>query len=168
MKSQTKAPKVNQEFQKLSLSIGNFIRYWGFRRVHGAIWAQLYLSRAPLSCTELVKNLGLSKALISPALEELCGHKLIEQVFSANEKTKNYQAVSNVSSVIKNILKTREKKMLEEINNHFSNFMDKNLKNDLLNQARIQHMQDMILSANFMLELILSENEVLKFPTKDN
>jgi len=167
MKNQSKAQKVNKEFQELSFSIGNFIRYWGFRRVHGAIWAQLYLSRVPLSCTQLVKNLSLSKALISPALEELCGHKLIEQVASANDKTKNYQAVSNVSAVFKSILKAREKIMLGEINKHFSNFLNKNSQNVLLDQARIQNMQEMIISANFMLDLLMSENELLQFPTRD-
>ena len=168
MKNQSKAQQMNKEFQALSLSIGNFIRYWGFRRVHGAIWTQLYFSRVPLSCTQLVKNLSLSKALISPALEELCGHKLIEQVSSSNDKTKNYQAVSNVSDVIKNMVKGREKMMLGEITKHFSSFRNKNSQNPLLNQARIQHMEDMILWANFMLEWFLSENDLLPFPRKKN
>ncbi|MDH4468401.1 MAG: hypothetical protein QE271_10105 [Bacteriovoracaceae bacterium] len=167
MKKQSKAQKLNKEFQELSLSIGNFIRYWGFRRVHGAIWTQLYLSRGPLSCTQLVKNLKLSKALISPALEELCGYKLIEQVPSSNDKMKYYQAVSNVRDVVKSILKAREKMMLDEINKHFSKFLGKNSKNAVLDHARIQNMQEMILSANMMLEYILSENEVFNFPNQD-
>ena len=86
MKSKVKAPSV----QKLSLSIGNFIRYWGFRRIHGAIWTQVFLSKTPLSCTDLTERLGLSKALISPALEELCHYHLIQVVASPNDKTKLY------------------------------------------------------------------------------
>ena len=167
MKKQSKAQKMNKEFQTLSLSIGNFIRYWGFRRVHGAIWTQLYLSRDPLSCTQLVKNLKLSKALISPALEELCEYHLIEQVTSSNDKMKNYRAVSNVREVVISILKAREKMMLDKINKHFSKFLGKNSKNALFDQGRIQNMQEMILSANMMLEFIMSENELFKFPTQD-
>ena len=86
-----RATTSQKNLQKLSLSIGNFIRYWGFRRIHGAIWTQLYLSKTPLSCTDLTSRLGLSKALISPALDELCKFKLIFEAPAPNEKTKIYQ-----------------------------------------------------------------------------
>jgi DNA-binding transcriptional regulator GbsR (MarR family) len=167
MKSKEKLPKINKELQELSLSIGDFIRYWGFRRIHGAIWTQLYLSQFPLSCSQLVKNLGLSKALISPALEELCHYKLIEEVPSHNDKTKIYQAASNVNDVIKKILKTREKIMMKEITHHFSKFLDKTSQNDLLDQNRIQNLQEMIMSANLLLELIVSQNDILQFPSEE-
>jgi DNA-binding transcriptional regulator GbsR (MarR family) len=167
MKTQTKSSVTNNELRTLSISIGNFIHYWGFRRIHGAIWTQVYLSKAPLNCTQLAENLALSKALVSPALQELCEHKLIEEVSTANEKTKFYQAASNVSEVVKNILKTREHKMLNEINNNFSDFVDKNNNNESLDQERVQSLQEMILSANLLLELVLSQNEILQFPSDD-
>ncbi len=156
--------KINSELQALSSSIGHFIHYWGFRRIHGAIWTQLYLYKTPLNCTQLAKNLDLSKALISPALQELCDHQLIEEVPSQNEKTKFYRAASNIGDVVKNILKTREQQMLNQINNNFLKFVDKSSQNEFLNQERVQKLQEMILSANLLLELIMSQNEILQFP----
>jgi len=164
MKSKENQKNADVELQKLSLSIGDFIRYWGFRRIHGAIWTQLYLSKTALSCTDLTLKLNLSKALISPALDELCQYRLIEEVASVNEKTKLYQAVDNINQVIQHVLKTREKKMLKQIRDHFSQFKKANLKNEDLNESRVQSLEDMILSAHLMLEVMLAQNDLMKLP----
>lgn len=164
MKSKEKSHKPSKELQKLSLSVGNFIRYWGFRRIHGAIWTQLYLSKTPLNCTELTKNLGLSKALISPALEELCRFKLILEVASTNEKTKVYQAVDNINEVIRHVLKTREKKMLKQITEDFSSFKMKKTDQMQLDDSRVESLETMIQSANLMLEIMLSQSDLMSFP----
>ena len=152
------------QLRKLSLSIGQFIRYWGFRRIHGAIWTQLYLSNTPLSCTDLASRLGLSKALVSPALEELCQYKLIFEVKAPNEKTKIYAATSNVNEVIQNILKTRETQMLKQITDDFSILGDTSQTNSLIDQNRIQKLGEMIFSANLMLEVMLSQKDIMQLP----
>ena len=113
----------SKEFEKalraVSLSVGDFIRYWGFRRIHGAIWTQLYVSSTPLSGTELARRLKVSKALVSPALSELEKHKLIRQSEAPNDKTILYEACDDVNAVIKHVLKTREKPLLSEIDRRF-------------------------------------------------
>jgi DNA-binding transcriptional regulator GbsR (MarR family) len=68
--------------QQLSTFIGHFIRYWGFRNIHGQIWTIVYLSETPLSGAEIVKFLKVSKALVSPALKELEMEGLIKKVES--------------------------------------------------------------------------------------
>lgn len=164
MRSKDKMKNPEKSLQKLSLSIGNFIRYWGFRRIHGAIWTQLYLSETPLSCTDLTSRLALSKALISPALDELCRYKLIREAPAPNEKTKVYQAEENLNDVIRHVLRTRESKMLKQISQDFSSFNLKRSKSDNLNESKITALGEMILSANLMLEIMLSHDDLLQLP----
>ncbi len=160
MKSKDQNPKL----RNLSLSIGQFIRHWGFRRIHGAIWTQLYVSNTPLSCTDLTVRLGLSKALISPALEELCKYKLIHDVPASNEKTKNYAAATNTSEVIQNVLKTREAKILKQITDDFSKFNASSKKSDFVDQNKVNHLGEMIFSANIMLEMLVSQRNIMQLP----
>jgi two-component system phosphate regulon sensor histidine kinase PhoR len=40
----------------LSEQIGDFIQYWGFKKIHGMIWTHLYLSSTPLSAHELIQK----------------------------------------------------------------------------------------------------------------
>lgn len=156
--------KSLKSLQKLSLSVGNFIHYWGFRRVHGAIWTQLYLSQTPLSCTDLTHLLDFSKALISPALDELCYYKLIHEVPGPNEKTKLYCAEENINAVIQHILRTREAKMLKQISKDFANFQADPNSSKIWNKTRIDNLGEMILSANLMLEVLLSQKDIMKLP----
>lgn len=166
MKSKAKGKKSDQDLQKLSHSIGNFIRYWGFRKIHGAIWTQLYLSKTPLSCTALTERLGVSKALVSPALDELEDYKLIQKAPAPNEKTKVYQAAENINEVIRHVLKTRESKMLKQITEDFSAFSKSKSHREDLDTKRIDSLEGMILSANLMLEIMLSQKDLLNLPNE--
>ncbi len=160
MKSKAK----NVPLQKLSLSIGNFIRYWGFRRIHGAIWTQVYLSKTPVSCTDLTDCLSLSKALISPALEELCRHRLIHVVPSTNEKTKLYAPAENINEVIRDVLKNREAKMLQQIAKDFSAVDSSQNQNSVIDAQKLKALGEMILSANLMLEILVAQKDLLNMP----
>jgi DNA-binding transcriptional regulator GbsR (MarR family) len=164
MNSKEKTPSSGRNLRKLSLSIGHFIRYWGFRRVHGAIWTQLYLAKTPLSCTDLTHNLGLSKALISPALDELCKYKLIREAPAPNQKTKVYVAAEDVNEVIQHVLKTREAKMLQQITKDFSSFQQREAAAENISDARVKSLETMIISANMMLQIMLAQNNLMKLP----
>lgn len=149
------------DLRRLSLAIGDFIRYWGFRRVHGAIWAQIYLSRTPLSCTDLTERLGLSKALISPALMELVEHRLIREEPTQNEKTKVYTANSNINEVIKGVLRSRETQMLKKITNDFAAFSQSSKSDENIDTERVQSLGEMILAANLVLEELINSPDLL-------
>ncbi|MBC7740923.1 MAG: hypothetical protein H7061_01920 [Bdellovibrionaceae bacterium] len=164
MKSKEKSLKSGASLQRLSLSVGNFIRYWGFRRIHGAVWTQLYLSKTPLSCADLTRKLGLSKSLISPALEELCQYQLIRETPAPNNKTKLYVAKDNINEVIRHVLRTREAKILKQITQDFSAFKISDGNSDHLNKQRVNSLEGMILGANTMLEIMLSQNDLMNLP----
>lgn len=164
MKSKLKDKKTSNQLKKLSLSIGDFIRYWGFRRVHGAIWTQLYLSKVPLSCKNLTDNLGLSKALISPALDELCRYNLIYEAPAPNDKVRLYLAAQDVNEVIRQILKTRELKILKQITLDFTELKQRDSGALETNTDRIDSLEEMIFSANVMLEVMLDQKDLMKLP----
>ena len=129
--SDTSSSKINTNLIKLSQTIGDFIRYWGFRRIHGQIWTQIFLSQKALSGAELTRSLKVSKALVSPALKELLKHKLIfEQRIDA--KTKAYTANPDVLGVIRNVLLRREAQLIKKAQKNFQI-----LKSSLSNQNTI-------------------------------
>lgn len=152
------------KLRKLSLSVGEFIRYWGFRRIHGAIWTQLYLSEDPLSCTDLTQRLDLSKALISPALEELLEYDLIYEVPGPNLKVKTYTAKEDVVSVIKNILKTRETQLIKQVNEDYDRVKKVAAKSGGLSPQRLDNLEEMLLSANLMLQILVKEEDLIGLP----
>lgn len=114
----------NKDLAKLADSVGDFIRYWGFRRIHGQIWTLLFLKNQAISPTEIAKSLGVSKSLISSAINELEEHGLImpfNNDVSGNRKTKFFKAESDVIKIIQNILKTRELKLITDVKKNIDN-----------------------------------------------
>ncbi len=155
------------KLRKLSHAVGEFMRYWGFRKIHGAIWTQVYLSKTPLSGADLTRNLGVSKALVSPAIEELVQHGLIQPHPSENEKTKYYIPVADVQSVILNVLRTREKLMLQEISHHFSDFQKSippSEEDTPIATPRLEQLEGMIQAASMMLEIFISQENLFDLP----
>ncbi len=150
-----KKQDINARIRLLASDVGDFIRYWGFRRIHGEIWALVYLSEAPLSGTEIVERLQVSKALVSPALKELEDEGLIERVISENSKVKRYAAVDDVEKVIKGVLKRREKVMLEKAWKSYSALPKSTLAQVGYSPDRIKAMGAMIQMAQMGLQILL-------------
>lgn len=159
-----KGKAYNPQLRRLAHSVGDFIRYWGFRRVHGAIWVQLYLSRSPMSCAELTRALGFSKALISPALNELVKYKLILEVPGPNDKVKLYSPAPKVHVVIQDVLKNREAKLLAKISDDYSALRAATQGDHELESDHIKAMGQMIEAANLMLRLVISSDDLFALP----
>ena len=58
-------------------AVGAFIEGWGFRAIHGRVWALLALSRAPMPQTVIAETLGVSRSLVSLAISELMEYGLV-------------------------------------------------------------------------------------------
>jgi DNA-binding transcriptional regulator GbsR (MarR family) len=145
---------METQLNNLAESVGDFIRYWGFRRIHGQLWTQIYLSNQPLSGAELTKNLKVSKALVSPALEELIQHGLIKS-HKIDLKTKKYTAVVDVASVIKNILQKREQVLIKKAYKNCQAVKKKLSTDKSINTDRLSSLEDMISTADGFLALIM-------------
>ncbi len=156
-----KSKETTKLLRDLALAIGDFIKYWGFRKIHGAIWTQLYLSQEPLSCAQLTQMLNFSKALISPALSELVEFGLIQLLESSNEKTKMSKTTENIDDVIKNILRNRESKIIQNISNKFEKIIKNNDKFKDTDLEKLNNIGDMIYSVKIMLNFIISLDNIL-------
>ena len=143
------------KLQHLSTLVGHFIRYWGFRKIHGEIWTLVYLHEHALSGIELGTLLQVSKALISPALRELEAEGLIKQIPSENSKTKRYAAEIDVAKIVRGVLNRREKPMVAMLSHCHSQLSEEASQDDALNLDRLASMGRMIQMAQFGLDALL-------------
>jgi DNA-binding transcriptional regulator GbsR (MarR family) len=111
----SRAESVPNELCDLASEIGNFIRYWGFKKIHGKIWTHLYLSKVPLDAGSLMRRLNVSKALMSLSLHDLMDYEVIIEAGKSDKGTQLFRANPDVVNVIVNVLKRRERKMLSLI-----------------------------------------------------
>lgn len=100
------------ELDELASEVGEFICYWGFKKIHGRIWTHVYLSRTPLDAGQLTRRLRVSKALISLSINELLEFEVIQESSKSNRGTQTYVANPNILNVISGVLRKRERKML--------------------------------------------------------
>ena len=107
--------RVEERKQRLAESVGEFIKYWGFKEIHGRVWVHIYLSPKPITAKELTDRLGVTKGLISIALSELLAYQVIEKVNIGNARSPGYQSNTDLVEVINNVLRNRELKLTRKI-----------------------------------------------------
>lgn len=111
-----KSPKKpSPEMDDVVSQIGDFIEYWGFKNVHGRIWAHLYLAGAPLDSGEIVERLAISKALVSMSISELMEYDVIRVAGKSERGTVLYDCNPNISTVIATVLRKRERRLLARL-----------------------------------------------------
>jgi DNA-binding transcriptional regulator GbsR (MarR family) len=155
-----KAPLNSQSLKslrKFADITGDFIRYWGFRRIHGQVWAVLYLTDLPMTGTELAKAIGVSKALISKATAELLEYKLIYSK-AIDEKSIQYSAHEDVIQVIQHILETREKIIIHQAVEKCQDLIktQENKTEKDFSPKRLQKVDEMVTTAAASIDMILA------------
>jgi DNA-binding transcriptional regulator GbsR (MarR family) len=148
-----------KKLAQMADTVGDFIRYWGFRRIHGQIWTQVFLSKEALSGADLTKRLSVSKALVSPALSELEAYGLITS-HNKDKKTKTYQACPDVVGVIKKILAEREQVLIVTAAHRVSE-LKKSVKDDqhaLVDIERLKRLSEMIEFAQLGVHFLLAQS----------
>jgi DNA-binding transcriptional regulator GbsR (MarR family) len=144
------------ELDELAERVGEFIQYWGFKKIHGKIWAHLYLSAVPLDATTLVKRLRVSKALVSFSIHDLLEYNVIREVARGRGRTVLFEANPDLTGIILNVLRLRERKMMTQVMTAA----------DLLGRATPEMMGEMKVSAAKladMREMVGSAQSVLDF-----
>ena len=114
-----KSEKLAPEVLQLAHAVGQFVEYWGFKAIHGKVWTLLYLSKDPLSAVELSRKLQVSKALMSFSIAELLEYEVIKPVGKGIKRTLFFRANPQITSVILNVLRRRERPMMSEIESAF-------------------------------------------------
>ena len=108
------------ELEYLADLVGEFIQYWGFKKIHGKIWLNLYLSEAPLDAAALMNKLDVSKALISISLKDLLDFEVILENGLSADGTRIYIANPDLRTVVTHVLRQREKVMMGKIQAAFT------------------------------------------------
>lgn len=106
---------ISPEVQQLADEVGEFIKSWGFKKIHGRIWTHLFLSDEALSAKDVMKSLDISKALFSITINELLEYEMVTASGFADDGSRLYVANGDVNQVIFNVLKHRELKMIAKI-----------------------------------------------------
>lgn len=143
-------------------SVGRFMEYWGFKKIHGRIWSHLYLSAEPLDTEELMRRLKVSKGLMSLAMRDLLHYKVIQQTSTGKHGTVFYTANEDLQKVIFNVLKTRETKMLQNnklLLEKLNKLKETELQKYQLSHARIKSALNLTTTATEVLQMFLSQDE---------
>lgn len=147
------------EMEYLADLVGEFIEYWGFKKIHGKIWTHLYLSEVPLDASALIQKLEVSKALISISLKDLLDfHVIIESGLSA-EGTRLYVANPDIQKVITNVIRQREKIMMGKIQaafNHVKKLSKEEVTTHQLNTNRMKDLDKFIKNGEKGLDAIIT------------
>jgi len=147
------------ELDELAERVGEFIQYWGFKRIHGKIWAHLYLSEVPLDATTLVKRLRVSKALVSFSIHDLLEYNVIREVARGRGRTVLFEANPDLTGIILNVLRLRERKMMTQMTGAaevLGRSTPENLEAMKVSPRKLSDMREMIGSAESVLDFVIS------------
>jgi DNA-binding transcriptional regulator GbsR (MarR family) len=158
---ETKSCCQRPEIDALACKVGSFIEYWGFKQIHGRIWTHLYLSNTPLDAGTLIERLGVSKALVSISLKDLLEYDVI----LPSEKTpgckQSYVINPDIMGVISDVLRKREKVLLNDVQNALSilkTLPEECIEDNSLCPHKISHLDKMVGDAQVMLDMFLAVN----------
>ncbi len=149
--------QLNLEVDELSDKVGEFIRYWGFKKIHGQVWCLLYLSKCPLDATQLIDRLNVSKALMSKTIAELLDHKVIIAIDDCRKK-RRYASNPDILHVITGVLRQREKEIIGEVHKHFravASFNDDQFEKAGISKSKVDRLGRMVGFAEIFLNGLL-------------
>lgn len=152
--------RTTPEFKELARQVGQFIQYWGFKRVHGEIWLYVFLAQQPIDATTLVKRLGVSKALVSLAIKDLMKYNVIRVAGKGGRRKILFESNPNMLSVIANVLREREQRLLANITEAHA-VMTTKMKPDSgadIDPEKLAELGEMIDTANKTLSFLLDSN----------
>lgn len=161
MSSTQKTRKIqfHPEAIALAKSVGEFLQYWGFNKLHGQIWCLIFISQTPLSGQDLAMALGVSKTAISLAIQELIFYEVIIPSERGPRNTIYYQSNPNIEAVIINVLKNRELKLIENSARFVQELKQVERAHPqafpILHWDRLQELETMIQQASNFLSLLI-------------
>ncbi|AIJ04962.1 hypothetical protein JH146_0111 [Methanocaldococcus bathoardescens] len=116
-----------EEAKKLIIELfSELAKIHGLNKSVGAVYAVLYLSDKPLTISDIMEELKISKGNVSMSLKKLEELGFVKKVWIKGERKNYYEAVDGFSS-IKDIAK-RKYKLISEV---YEKIEDENLKKKL-------------------------------------
>lgn len=155
-------PSVEVEIQ-VADQVGRMMDFWGFKRVHGRIWAILYLSTEPLSNAQIQQRLGISVGAASMALAELRQFGVVREA-PVQRRAVHYEPETNIWRIVSRVLAQRERQVLIECAETFTHVLSVLRKENKPENSyvvnRIERLMRMTTLAQGMLNVLLSRGEV--------
>lgn len=154
-----KSYKPPPELKRLEEAAGGFMQYWGFKKIHGRIWAHLFTADQPLDSQELIQRLKVSKGLMSLAVRDLLRHEVILESHTGKHGTVYYDANPDLMSVITKVLRARETAMLRAAGSAVDGMIkmsSADLEKNALSQEKIHIVSNLISSAQGLLRVFLT------------
>jgi DNA-binding transcriptional regulator GbsR (MarR family) len=157
-KSAATLQETDAELNTLAGLVGDFIEYWGFKRIHGRMWTHLFVSGRPMDAGELIRRLDISKALASMTLKDLLAYEVVLPAGRSARGTDLFCANSDTMGVILNVLRKREQVLLGKITTAYDELesASKNQRGLESSRERLQELGSLIASARSMLDLVLA------------
>lgn len=93
-------------------TIGEFIKFWGFSKHHGRIWALLYLSEEPLNASDIQSALEMSAGLVSMSIKDLVHWDVIVRVWVQGDRKDYFRANHDVWHMVTRVMREREYQMI--------------------------------------------------------
>jgi DNA-binding transcriptional regulator GbsR (MarR family) len=150
-------PQIPSQVLELAEGIGGFIEYWGFKEIHGRIWALIFLTESPVDANYLIQHLSVSKSLVSMSVKDLLDYRVILES-SPKKSTVHYEANPDISGVIADVLLAREAKMLLSIKNscELVRRVPKEKRSDFVSEKRIKKLEQMVSAADKALKTLIT------------
>jgi DNA-binding transcriptional regulator GbsR (MarR family) len=96
---------IKQDFTE---GLSQISRFWGFPKGMGAIFGVLYLSPAPLSLDEIVRETGLTKGAVSTEIRDLARMGLVHRSARLGDRKDYYEAEADFYAAIRSLLRERQ------------------------------------------------------------
>ena len=103
--------RLNQRVIAVCDAVGAYIESWGFRSIHGRVWALLAMRSTPLAQAEIAELLGVSRSLVSLAVSELSAYGLVRAV--GDHRAAPIEACLDVWPTITDVIRSREWMLIE-------------------------------------------------------
>ncbi len=93
----------------------NFLSRFGFKKIDGAIFGLLVLSKRPVSSEEIQSILEISQSAVSQSIKKLDMYGAVESVEQRGTRTKLHKAKDDGLAIVASVFRKRELQHIEEI-----------------------------------------------------
>jgi len=151
---------IEDKISQLADSVGELIKYWGVKEIHGRIWTHIYLSENPITAKDLTRKLGVTKGLVSTALAELIAYHVIEKVSLGDARSPGYQSNTDLVDVINNILRNRELRLTTKIQHNIKALSEEMDSQNPSTKEKVRQLDEMTTFAVDSLTKLLNHKTI--------
>ena len=101
-------PGERELLHEVGDAVGALMEFWGFKRLMGRIWTQLYLRGEPQTAAEICEQLEISSGAASMTLSDLERWGVIRRSRKAGDRREYFEAETDIWKMISRVLRERE------------------------------------------------------------